>query len=476
MLKNFFWTAIEKFGSQLINLIVQLLLARLLAPEAFGLIGLIQVFIAIAQVMVEGGIGNFIIQKKNLSKDDIFTGFSLNAGIALLAYIVLFAFAPVIGKFYEQPILITLLRFYAIVFILQATYIINQSIAIRELQFKKVAYISLSSSVLSAAISIVVALFYQSVYVLVLQQLIFQLAKALLFFIYGVGHLKLNFSRESFRAIYSYSTSLLLIGILNQLFNYAYLIVIGKIFTITEAGFYNMSNMIIGYGATTLSLIIERVSFPVLSRLFHDSFENYKNKLYIFSHLSILLLTTFSYLISIYSTEIISLFLGEKWAGASTIMFYIGFSFLMFPITITSYTIFKTNGKTKTFLFASLISKLFIVVAIALTYNSTIEKLLLSQVIVKFLNATMFIILACSTLKISLFEYFTNHKYLFLLFIIWGSIQWLFKEYINWFFIIEIVASLFITYLINYWLKIYNFKKLITEISNIQIALSSTKQ
>ena len=109
MLKNFFWTAIEKFGSQLINLIVQLVLARLLAPEAFGLIGLIQVFIAIAQVMVEGGIGNFIIQKKNLSKDDIFTGFSLNSGIALLAYIVLFALAPVIGKFYEQPIVTNLL-------------------------------------------------------------------------------------------------------------------------------------------------------------------------------------------------------------------------------------------------------------------------------------------------------------------------------------------------------------------------------
>src|SRR5690554_1909461 len=129
MLKSFFWTAAEKFGSQLINLIVQLILARILAPEAFGLIGLIQVFIAIAQVMVEGGVGNFIIQKKSLSKDDVFTGFSLNAGIALFAYVVLFAFAPVIGKFYEQPIVIDLLRFYAIVFILQATYIINQSIA-----------------------------------------------------------------------------------------------------------------------------------------------------------------------------------------------------------------------------------------------------------------------------------------------------------------------------------------------------------
>lgn len=474
MLKSFLWTAAEKFGSQLINLIVQLVLARFLAPEAFGLIGLIQVFIAIAQVMVDGGIGNYIIQKKTLFNTDVSTGFFLNSGVALVTYLALFIFAPAIGRFYEQPIVINLLRFYGVVFVLQAFYIINQSVAIRELEFKKVAFISLSSSVLSAIISILVAFFYRSVYVLVLQQLIFQFTKALLFYIYSTEHVKLNFSKASFLSIYNYSASLLLIGVLNQVFNYAYLIIIGKIFTVADAGFYNMSRMIIGYGATTISMVIERVSFPVLSRLFHNSFESYKNKLYAFSHLSILLLTTFSFLTSIYSTEIISLFLGEKWVGASTIMFYLGLSFLLYPITITSYTIFKTNGKSTIFLYASLISKLLVVVAIALTYNSMLETLLLSQVIVNFTNSIIFIVLACKTLNMSLVEYFINHKKLFLLILIWASIQWLFKQYINWFFFIEILASSLITILINYLFKIYDFRKLISEISNIQTSESFT--
>ena len=92
-----------------------------------------------------------------------------------------------------------------------------------------------------------------------------------------------------------------------------------------------------------------------------------------------------------------------------------------------------------------------IIAAIAFTFNSSIENLLLSQVIVNFISSIMFITIACKTLKISLYEFITNHKKLFLLFLIWAFIQWLFKEYISLFFMFEIAASLLITYLINYF-------------------------
>jgi len=468
MIRKFIWTAVEKFGSQLINLIVQLVLARILAPEAFGLIGLIQIFIAIAQVLVEAGIGNFIIQRKDLSKDDIFTSLSINVVIAFITYIIIFLIAPFVGEFYEQPIVINLLRTYAIVFILQSTYIINQSFAIRNFDFRKVALISLSSSIVSALLSITIAIFYQSVYVLVFQQLIYQIFKSVLFFFKGAWSFKFYFNKISLKKIHSYSTSLLIIGVLNQVFNYAYLIVAGKMFSVKEAGFYSMSLMLIGYGVTSLSTIIERVSLPILSRLFHCSLSDYKKMLFNFSQLSILLLSSFSFLISIYSEELTMLFLGPKWHGASTVMFYVGLSFLMFPVSILSYTIFKTNGKTKIFLKCSIISKIFIIVSIVISFNSSLENLLLSQVIAQYISALMFIILACYSLKLSVFELINNHSKLLVFLTMFFSIQLIFKTYTSWFVIMKIVSAFFFTILLNSIFKIYDLKLLYKSLSLIQ--------
>ena len=127
--------------------------------------------------------------------------------------------------------------------------------------------------------------------------------------------------------------------------------------------------------------------------------------LFNFSQLSILLLSSFSFLISIYSEELTMLFLGPKWHGASTVMFYVGLSFLMFPVSILSYTIFKTNGKTKIFLKCSIISKIFIIVSIVISFNSSLENLLLSQVIAQYISALMFIILACYLFVVSFIIY-----------------------------------------------------------------------
>ena len=106
MLRYFFWTAFEKFGSQIINLLVQILLARILAPEIFGLIALIQIYIAVAQVIVEAGIGNYIIQKKELYNSDISTSLLINLFLAIIIYLVLFFTAPIVAGFYDQIILI----------------------------------------------------------------------------------------------------------------------------------------------------------------------------------------------------------------------------------------------------------------------------------------------------------------------------------------------------------------------------------
>lgn len=469
MLRYFFWTAFEKFGSQIINLLVQILLARILAPEIFGLIALIQIYIAVAQVIVEAGIGNYIIQKKELYNSDISTSLLINLFLAIIIYLVLFFTAPIVAGFYDQIILIDILRIYSFVFIFQSLYVTNQAIFQRNLKFKKIAYITIISSIISAIISISFVYFYKSVYVLVLQQLVFHLVKVVLFSYHGSENIIFRFSIKSFKSIYKYSSYLLLIGILNQIFDYSYLIVIGKLFNIEQAGFYHISFMLVGFVMATISLIIEKVSFPVLSKLFHNSIIKFKQNLFLFSNLSILFITTSSFIFSIYSFEILSFIFGEKWIGASLMLSCISVGFLMFPFSIMSFTIFKIKGNTKTYFYTSIFSKLLIVISILLTYESSIENILIAQIIVIFLSSSIFISFACRSISVTLKEFFTNHSNIILLLTLYVIVQLFIKEFLNIFFILEIITSIFITYYLNTFLKIFNFKKIISQISSLSL-------
>lgn len=472
MLRYFFWTTLERFGSQIINLLVQVLLARILVPEIFGLIGLIQIFIAVAQVIVEAGIGNYIIQKKELKNSDISTSLAINLFLAVIIYLVLFFAAPFIGVFYDQTILTDVLRIYSISFIFQSIYVINQAIFQRNLMFRNIAFITITSSVISALVSLTFVYFTKSVYVLVIQQLIFHLVKAVLFTYYGRKYILFGFTKKAFISIYKYSGYLLLVGVVNQIFDYSYLIVIGKVFNIEQAGFYHMSFMLVGFVMITISLIVEKVSFPILSKLYHDSIKVFKEKLFLFSNLSILLITTSSLIFSLYSSEILEFIFGEKWVDASTILTYISVGFFMFPFSILSITIFKINGSTKTYFYTSIISKLLIVVSILLTYTSSLQNLLLAQIIVRFLSSLIFISFALRSISISLREFCVSHLNIILLLTLFAVVQLLTDQFLDIFFVLEILMSIFIVYYINIIFKIYDLEEIISQISRFKIKIN----
>lgn len=467
MLKFFFWSSFERFGSQLINLLVQIFLARILAPEIFGLIGLIQIFITLAQVIVEAGIGNYIIQTKDLYKDDISTSLVINIALAIIIYTVLFFTAPMISEFYNQKILIDILRLYSIAFILQSFYVTNQAIYQRDYNFKIIAYITISSTTISAIVSIIFVYFYKNVYILVIQQLVFHLVKAVLFTVYGRKNFVFNFTIKSFKSIYKYSSYLLIIGIINVVFEYSYLIIIGKFYNVKLTGLYYMSLTLVGLLMTNISLIIEKVSLPILSKLYHISIIKFKEKIFIFSNLSILLLTTISFIFIIYSYEILSLIYGEKWLEASFIFSCISVAFLTFPLSIISFTIFKINGSTNIFLYTNIVSKIFIAVSIYWTYNLSIEYLLIAQIVATFLSSIIFITYACRSTSITLVEFITNHLNIVLLILSYVIIQLSLDYLFNVYFIFEILFSILITFLLNKFIKIYNFKILMDEITVI---------
>ena len=135
------WSSLQRFGTLGINLISNIVLARLLAPEDYGCIGMLMIFIALSNTFVDGGFVSGLIQKKNPTQEDYSTIFYWNIFISVFFYVVLYISAPIIASFYEMSILTDVLRVLGLILFINALSIVQIAILRRQLQFKKISII-----------------------------------------------------------------------------------------------------------------------------------------------------------------------------------------------------------------------------------------------------------------------------------------------------------------------------------------------
>lgn len=384
MTKNFLWVTIEKIGSQSINFITQLILARILLPEDFGLVAMVAVFIAIARSLVDSGIGMAIIQFKDVSENERNTAFTLNLLLSVIMYLILFFCAPTISSFYNKPILINIIRYLGFSFIAQSFFIVPQSLLVRDLNFKRLSIINIVSALLAGIIGFISAVIRKDVYALVIFQVASMLIRSIGFNLFTNYKLCFNIKVNVTKKIYNYSIGLLLTGLLNEMFNYAYVIVIGKVYSDNFTGQYNMANTIVMYTVVSISLIVERISIPILSKNFHSN-ESLQDNFYSYSKVSALLL--FPILLGIISTsQSISNFLfTSEWDFISIFLRYTALNYLFFPITIMFMSLMKVIAKTKDYFLISLFGKGLTAITIILTVNKSLLVLLQGSVIVAIL-------------------------------------------------------------------------------------------
>ena len=169
--KGLVWSAVEKFSVQGITFIIQLVLARLLAPTEYGIIAMLAIFIQIAQILIDGGFANALIQKKDCNDLDYSTVFYFNILIAVVAYLILFLSAPLIADFYKITQLDVVLRVLSIVLIVNSLSIVQKTILVKRVDFKSQAFSSFTSSLLSGILGIILAYHGFGVWALVWQQI-----------------------------------------------------------------------------------------------------------------------------------------------------------------------------------------------------------------------------------------------------------------------------------------------------------------
>ncbi|EOD8960495.1 lipopolysaccharide biosynthesis protein, partial [Providencia stuartii] len=327
------WSAIERLATQAIQLVVMLVLARMLGPQAFGLIGMLAIFIAVSQVFVDSGLSSALIRKLDRTELDYSTAFYFNIAIALVCYLILYISAPYIADFYKQPELTSLTRVLALVIIINALAIIQRTKLSINMDFKTQAKASLAAVCISSIVAFTMAYYGFGVWSLVGQTITYTLCNVIFLNILHKWLPKLSFNFDSFKQLFGFGSKLMLSGLIDSIYQNIYQIVIGKKFNVLDVGYFTQANQLVRTPAITMTSIIQRVTYPMLSSIQND--EQRLNYAYLLTlRLSAAVIFPLLFGLAVVADPLIPELLGYEWKSASLLTSILATGLLLYPIHV----------------------------------------------------------------------------------------------------------------------------------------------
>jgi O-antigen/teichoic acid export membrane protein len=265
------WTFVDKFGQQLLAFAVGLVLARYyLSPDDYGLMGMIAVFTALGGILLDSGFSNALVRKKEVCQADLSSVFYFNLSMGIVLYILLFFAAPLIAAFYNQPRLIAITRVAALPFLINPFTLVQSVNLTRALNFRAITVVGFISLLCSAAVSLSLAINGFGVWALVYQNITFLFVRTLCFWIYTSWRPSWLFDKQCIKELWKFSSNILMISVLNTVFNNLYTAIIGRFYPLREAGYYAQSDKLTTVSAFTLNSALQNATYPVLSRIADD--------------------------------------------------------------------------------------------------------------------------------------------------------------------------------------------------------------
>ena len=264
------WATIDRFGTILLQFVVNLVLARLLTPADYGCIGMLTIFIVVSQVLIDGGFGSALIQKKNPTQEDYSTIFYWNILLAIVLYGILFFLSPFIAVFFKISLLKDVLRVLGGILIINAFSIVQNNRLRKQLAFDKIAIADISALFVAAIVAVLFALNDFGVWSLVIMQLLNSTLVAIILWILAKWSPSLCFSWQSLKRLFNFGGYLLLSNILQEICRNLQGIIIGRKFSSTEMGLYAQAKKLDDVVSLTLPNVIVQVMYPVYSQIQDD--------------------------------------------------------------------------------------------------------------------------------------------------------------------------------------------------------------
>lgn len=381
--KGVLWSSIERFSVQFVQLVIQILIARILTPNDFGIIGMLAIFIAVAQSFIDSGFSNALIRKTDRTETDNSTVFYFNIVVGIFFYAILYFTAPAIADFYDTPILIPITRVLALGIVFNSLAIVQRAILTARVDFKTQANASLVAVTISGLIGLWMAYNGYGVWSLAWQTVINGAINTLMLWILTNWYPRLAFSWKSFKELFSFGSKLLLSGLLNTIYSNVYTIVIGKIFSKGDLGFYTKANQLASFPSSNLTGIMQRVTYPLLCDFQNDDERlryTYRKYLRLSAFIIFPLMVGFA---AVAEPFIIAL-LTPKWSGAVVLLQILCFALMWYPIHAINLNFLQVKGRSDLFLRLEIIKKVIGVCILCITIPLGLTWMCVGQIVSSF--------------------------------------------------------------------------------------------
>lgn len=379
-IKGVGWSAADALLGQGVTFIVGLVLARLLSPDEYGLIGICLIFTTVLNGIVDSGFSNALIRKKDVTDEDYNTMFTTNMAISIVLYVLLFISAPFVSDFFHRVELTALVRVTGLILFFNALSITQVTILTKNIDFKTKTKASLVSAIISGMIGIAMAFRGYGVWALVAQQLFKQLLFTLCLWVLNKWWPKFTFYKNSFKYMWGFGWKLLASGILNNVWNQLYQVVIGRCYTSSTLGHYTRANEYASIFSSNLTLIVQRVSYPVLAEIQDD-----KERM-VLGYRKVIKVTMFVTAVCMISLGAVSepliyTLIGTKWYEAATYLPLICISMSLYPLHAINLNILQVLGRSDIFLYLEILKKIVGIVPIVIGIFCGIYYMLLASIL-----------------------------------------------------------------------------------------------
>ena len=383
------WSFLDNFTYQAIHFIVGIILARLLAPSDFGLVGMLAIFMAISQTFIDSGLSQALIRKQDCNEEDFHTVFYFNLFVAIILYIALFLTAPWISSFFNEPQLIKIVRVMSIVLVLGSLGLVQRTKLTKLIDIKTQTIISAISGIISGAIAVYLAFRGFGVWSLVWRLILFNLISSALLWLGSKWHIKLIFSGKSFKEMFSFGSKLLASGLLNTVFENAYYVIIGKFFSPQLLGYYTRAVTFANLPSSNIDSVVQRVSYPVLST-FQNNLGQMREAFRKLIKSTMLITFTLMIGLAAAADQIILVLIGDKWEPAAPLLRLLCFALILYPLHSLNLNILKVMGRSDIFLKVEIIKKITVIpvffLGIFLGIKIMILGMIIHSVIALFIN------------------------------------------------------------------------------------------
>lgn len=379
--KGMFWSLTENLSKQGINFIIGVVLARLLTPSDYGLIGMCAVLIALGNTFVDSGFGIALIRKKDCTDADFNTVFYFNLVVSVVFYGVLFVTAPYVSEFFRQPKLTSIIRVLALVIVIGSFNIIQRTILTKDVNFKLQTKITLLSSILSGSVGITCAALGFGVWSLVYQALAGSILGVIFMWIFNRWRPKLIYSWRSFRELFAFGSNLLITDLINTLYKNMYYIVIGRYFSPASLGFFTRAETTVSLLTNNITNTVKRVSYPVLAKLQDDDVELKKMYRKLVKN-TMLISASLVFGMAAVAKPFILILIGEKWLPSVLNIQLLCFAGIFLPLTIFNLNGINVKGNSKLYLKLQLANKLMAIPVVVVGIFFGIKPMLIGFIVV----------------------------------------------------------------------------------------------